>query len=174
LEHNVQLEEAHGRKNIKVNIWGAIHPKGVSELVRVIGNLTAEQYIEILDRAMLPVYEHYENRKHTFLEFQQDNDPKHTARITKKWFRDNNITVFPWPAKSPDLSPIENAWAELKRRVRCSDGYSNIQSADELFEALKAIWTSDSSKNMLFMFTSRFRVGSVHSRRIIFHGLTTE
>ena len=28
---------------------------------------------------------------------RQDNDPRHTARLTRDWFKDNNINVLPWP-----------------------------------------------------------------------------
>ena len=44
-------------------------------------------------------------------------DPLHTSKVVAKWLKDNNVKVLEWPSQIP-LNPIENLWAELKKRVQ--------------------------------------------------------
>ena len=46
--------------------------------------------------------------------FQQDNESKHPAKAAQKRFKDNKVTVLERPSQSPDLSPTENLWLDLK------------------------------------------------------------
>ena len=52
------------------------------------------------------------------LVFQMDNDPKYTSKFVAKWLKDSNVKVLEWPSQSPDLNPIENVWAELKKHMQ--------------------------------------------------------
>ena len=46
------------------------------------------------------------------------NALKHSSKVGAKWLKDNKVKVLEWPSQSPNLNPIENMWAELKKCVR--------------------------------------------------------
>ncbi|GFW40601.1 transposable element Tc1 transposase [Trichonephila clavipes] len=46
--------------------------------------------------------------------FQQDNVRPHTARVAPQDFL-RHFQTLPWPAHSPDVSPVEHVWDQLKR-----------------------------------------------------------
>ena len=69
---------------------------------------SSKSYIEVLEE-QIPLFWEPGWR------FMQDNAPIHTARIVTQWFDDHAIEVVPnWPPFSPDLNPIEHAWAKLR------------------------------------------------------------
>ncbi|GFW58525.1 transposable element Tc1 transposase [Trichonephila clavipes] len=47
--------------------------------------------------------------------FQQHNDLPHTARVAQDFLR--HFQTLPWPVCSPDLSPVEHMWDQLKRQM---------------------------------------------------------
>ncbi|GFU04088.1 transposable element Tcb1 transposase [Trichonephila clavipes] len=72
--------------------------------------------------------------------FQQDNARCHTAASVRAWFEEHQdeFTVLPCPANSPELNPIENLWDHLDRVVRAMD--PQPRNLAQLATALESAW----------------------------------
>ncbi len=104
------------QKPASLMVWGCMSACGMGSLHIWKGTINAERYIQVLEQHMLP------SRRRLFQGrpciFQHDNARPHTASITTSWLRRRRIWVLKWPACSPDLSPIENIWRIIKRKMR--------------------------------------------------------
>jgi len=76
-----------------------------------------EQYVQILQESLLGTLKTLELKKRDTI-FQQDNDPKHTSKVTSEWFTRRHIKVLPWPSNSPDMNPMEHVWAYPQARIQ--------------------------------------------------------
>ena len=119
-------------------IWAAISKKGKSDLVFVNGNLNDQAYTTMLTDHFLPFIEDKHGGEGDQAIFQQDNAPAHSAVHTKEWFFSNIVSVLDWPAKSPDLNVIENAWTWIVRDVY--QGQRQFDYVDDLREAIIDAW----------------------------------
>ena len=52
---------------------------------------------------------------------------------------EHGINTLPWPDNLPDLNPIENLWAIVKKRLRSHD----CAQKTRLIEAIIKIWFPD-------------------------------
>ena len=134
---HVQPTVKHGGGNIMV--WGCFTSHGVGFLCRIHGNLDGELYRRILGDEFKASLDWYGLDVKNIV-FQQDNDPKHTAKLTKQWFADNDVAVLDWPAQSPDLNPIEHLWDEVKRRLGSLP--TRVANAEDLWEKIQSIWNA--------------------------------
>ena len=112
---------------------GGISSYGKTRLDIVNGNLNSQRYCAEI---VVPVVVPFLNQGQVTI-FQQNNARPHTARHTQDVLRQNNIDVLEWPARSPDLSPIEHVWDILGRRVR---ERHNVNNVADLSRALQQEW----------------------------------
>lgn len=129
---NINPTVKHNGGNIK--IWGCFSSAGTGNFEFIDGIMDQYVYRDILKR----------NIKKSALQlglgrrfvFQQDNDPKHTAKRITSFFKKTGVNVLKWPAQSPDLNPIEHLWDHLERVIR----KHKISSKNELKDRLKEAW----------------------------------
>lgn len=128
-----------------VMVWGCFSSYGTGELVRINGIMKKEQYKQILQRNAIP--SGFRLIGNGFV-LQQDNDPKHSSKLCKKYLErkeaEGVLKNMVWPPQSPDLNPIELLWEELDRTVR----HRCPSSQEDMWNALQESWSSISMETI--------------------------
>ncbi len=119
---------------MKLHVWGLIGV-GVKRLVVLPDDrrVNADMYVR---RCLAP------NRAvltQPGVVFQQDNASAHVAHRTTGYLSRIGAQLLEWPARSPDLSPIENLWALLARQVSDRQPVTQEQLKNFTIEAWEAI-----------------------------------
>ena len=94
-------------------VWGGISGLYCTDLVVIQGNLNGVRYRDEILQQQVESF----MQNHPEVEmFQHDNTRPHTARVCTAFLADAGIVVMDWPAKSPDINPVDNKWAKVKKR----------------------------------------------------------
>ncbi|KAG1580701.1 hypothetical protein G6F47_012583 [Rhizopus delemar] len=124
-------------------VWGCITHDGPEYACWIHGrSMKAIDYVNILETTLMESLKYYGYNPEDIY-FQQDKDPKHTSKLAKQWFVDNNFTsdhIYSWPAQSPDLKPIEHVWHHLKLKLSVYD--TKAKGVHELWEIIEKEWNT--------------------------------
>jgi hypothetical protein len=111
-----------------VMVWGGITLEARTELVVIPrGSIILEPHV----MPLAPFRGNY------FL-FMHDNAKPHFARIVEDYLVEVGITTMQWPARSPDLNPIEHLWDTMGKCLRAHPRRPTNQQ--ELGQRLQEIW----------------------------------
>ncbi|GFX51280.1 transposable element Tcb2 transposase [Trichonephila clavipes] len=111
--------QRHTAPTAGVIVWGAIAYNTRSPLVLIRGTVIATHVLPLTQRLPGAI-------------FQQNNARPHTIRVSQDCLC--SVTTLTWPARPPDLPPIEHIWDHLGWRV------GNPSSLNELEAMLQQIW----------------------------------
>ncbi|GFT19982.1 transposable element Tc3 transposase [Trichonephila clavipes] len=119
-------------------VWAGISLGGHTDLhVFHGGTVTGLRYRdEILDPYVRPYAAAIGN---DFI-LMVDNARPHRAGIVEEYLEDHGLERNEWPARSPDLNPIEHLWDYLGREVAALNPLS--RSLHELKQGLLCVWSS--------------------------------
>ncbi|KAI4900128.1 hypothetical protein NFI96_005430 [Prochilodus magdalenae] len=68
----------------------------------------------------------------------QDNARPHVAGVCQQFLQGEGIEAMDWPARSPDLNPIEHIWDIMSRSIH--QRHVAPQTVQELADALVQVW----------------------------------
>lgn len=117
-------------------VWGGISLTARTDLhVFNRGSVNSHTYIsDILAEYVLPFAPYIGEN---FL-LMQDNVKPHAAHVVTEYLDHVGIRVMEWPARSPDLNPVEHLWNTLGRRIKAL--HPPLANIHELGQRLIEIW----------------------------------
>jgi transposase len=78
---------------------------------------------------------------------QEDNASWHTATIVQSYLNKQKAKRLRWPPQSPDLSPIENLWMQIKALI--SKRRHRIKNIGMMERALEEVWPTIQKERLL-------------------------
>lgn len=118
-----------------VMVWAGISDAGKTPICFISTKMNSEKYCELLEEVLIPFLEDAMDENAIF---QHDNASCHAASNTKNFLTAHNIPILEWPACSPNLNPIENAWGILSAHVFAQG--RKFETAGQLKKAIIDEW----------------------------------
>ena len=137
---------------IAFNIGAGISMHNMTDLklYQAGDNINGTKYCDLLQFYKKEGQKCFPNRLKNSWVVMEDGAKSHTSRVANKKRKELKLRPlmphpdqpytdelrFFWPGNSPDLNPIENLWAELKRRI----GLENPRTCQDVKRLLTPTW----------------------------------
>lgn len=122
----------------KIMVFGGISYNHQTPIVFIDGTIDSSVYIdECIDGTEL-IWDMDRVYGKNQWQLMQDGASCHTSSETMDYLRTYCSVLPGWPPNSPDMNPIENLWAIMKRRVE----ELNPTNINELIEIIIDVWNN--------------------------------
>ena len=133
-EFILQYMAVTGPVNQKIGAWAAFSSRGTAPIHLFEDTMNMARLRTVFHTSLLPtVRQHFPMQQWYLL---QDNVPYHTGGAISEYLFNQGIELVKIPKYSPDLNPMENMWAILKRGIEAM----NPTNAAELRQFATERW----------------------------------
>lgn len=119
---------------------GCFSRTGLGPFIAIDENLNSEKYINLLKNNILPKI----HESQSGFIYMHENAPCHAFRAVKAFLNQENVTALKWPMKSPNMNPIKNLWAIIKRQL--ASEFSPLTKRNQLIADVTAVFNGISPK----------------------------
>lgn len=141
------LIEVNTQKKAGVMVWMGLLKDSIIGPYFINGSLTGEVYLNMLENEVWPSILSLVGDEEDLITFQQDGASSHYYKNVREWlditFEDRwmgRAGPIPWPARSPDLSPLDFwLWEYLKNKVYAKPPETLADLKTAIRQAVQAI-----------------------------------
>jgi transposase len=134
----------------KLMVYGMITRQGVGPLVFIDGSMDARLYKEVLRLSVYPTLMRQLREFGEQHSYVDDGASCHDAEATIEFCAQKGIDRPYWPARSPDMNPIEWVWGWIKQKLNNLE--TRPSTMQELKDKVSEIWYAITPEQILKLY----------------------